>query len=172
MTDYDRKVYKLGWRKTPLQATVDVEGKIEIDKGDLVFLDRVNGLRDRGSSVANYKGYPFSKISGATLSLASRQTLAYQNFLGVAAWHSESGVTEQIAVHINGLFNYPLKNASHTKVGYYVIPAGSGVTLYNQAVTISSSGTSRIGMVADSGEFRSSVNVVLWTIFNTLIGRL
>ncbi len=124
-----------------------------------MFLDRVDGLRDKGSSTADWYAYPFSKVSGATNTLASNRTLAKGNFLGVAATFSDSGVTESIAVYIDGLFDYPLKNARNAKVGYDVIPCGSGVTLYDQKVEMVSSSSDKIGITCSSGDFSSSIDV-------------
>lgn len=170
--DYDRKLYRGSWGKGN-QCEVDVHGNVEIDKGDLLFLDRADGLRSKGISTADYYAYPFSKISGATVALASNRVLASDNFLGVAAWHSDSGVTEKITAHIDGLFKYPLKNSRTLKVGYWVVPSGSGVTLYGQKVQIESSSTSnRIGIVGNSGTFQSQVEFGILSIFgieNTLL---
>jgi hypothetical protein len=166
MGDYDRKLYRTSWKGGEAHAEVPVHGNIEIDKGDLLFLDRVDGLRTKGASSADWYAYPFSKLSGTTRTLASNRELAAKHFLGVALWHSDSGVTETIGVHLQGLFKYPLKNARHTKVGYHVIPAGSGVTLYNQKLAVTSSSSDRIGLVAKGGTFQSAVEVVIWSIFN------
>jgi len=145
---------------------IDVHGNVEIDKGDLLFLDRVDGLRSKGLSSKDYYAYPLSKVSGSTNTLASNMRLAAENFLGVAAWHSDSGVTEKIAVHIDGLFKYPLKNSRKLKPTYYITATGSGVTLYNQKVSVSSSGVSdAIGFVATSGTFMSEVEMNITTIF-------
>ena len=172
MGNYDRKLYRGSWGKGN-QCEVDVHGNVEIDKGDLLFLDRTDGLRDKGSSTADYYSYPFGKISGATVTLASNRALAADNFLGVAAWHSDSGVTEKIAVHIDGLFKYPLKNSRTLRVKQWVEPSGSGVTLYAQKVQTNSSATSnRIGIVGNSGTFQSQVEFGILTVFgveNTLL---
>ncbi len=172
MTDFDRKLYRRSWGKGN-QCEVDVHGNVEIDKGDLLFLDRVNGLRSKGTSTADYYAYPFSKVSGTTVTLASNRAIAADNFLGVAAWHSDSGVTEKISVHIDGLFKYPLKNSRTLKVGYWVVPSGSGSTLHSQTVIVNSSATSnRIGIVGNSGTFQSQVEFGILTVFgveNTLL---
>jgi hypothetical protein len=167
MGDYDRRVYRSSW-KNVLQVEIDVLGSTEIDKGDLLFYDRVDGLRDKGTSTASNTVFPFSKLSGSTNTLASNRTLAAENFVGVAAWHSDSGVTELLAVHIDGLFRYPLKNARHTKVGYHVIPAGSGITLYDQKVAVTSSSSDYIGIACDSEDFASSVDVRISTLWRKL----
>lgn len=159
MGDNDRRVLYAEEFTEFKYVKVPVFGNIEIDKGDLIFLDDLNNLRNRGSSTATYHAYPFSKISGSTLTLESNRTLASESFLGIAGWHSESGATETIIVYIEGKFNYPLKNQRYTKIGFDVIPAGSGVTLYNQKVAVTSSSDDSIGKVADSGQFRSSVDV-------------
>src|SRR4030042_989278 len=123
MTDFDRRVMDYTWADaSKLTCEVDIHGDIEVDKGDFLFLDRVNGLRLRGVSTADWYGYPFSKISGSTLTLESNQALAQANFLGVAAWHKESGNTSRIAVYVEGLFRFPLKSSRKLKMGYYVTP--------------------------------------------------
>jgi len=163
--DYDRKLYSQGWGQGD-QCEVDVHGGTTICKGDLLFLDRVDGLRSRGTSSKDYYAYPLSNVSGTTLSLVSNMTLASRNFLGVAAWHSDGGVTEKIAVHTNGLFKYPLKNSRRLKSGATVVPAGSGVTLYSQKVSVSRSGASGyIGYVGTSGTFKNSVEMNIFTLF-------
>ena len=163
--DYDRKLYRRGWGRGN-QCTVPVHGSTTVCKGDLLFLDRVDALRSRGTSSKDYYAYPFSDVSGTTLSLASNRTLASENFVGVAAWHSDGGVTETIAIHTSGLFKYPLKNSRHLKIGKNILPAGSGVTLHNQRVSISSSASSdHIGLVANSGTFQSSVEMNIFTLF-------
>jgi len=166
MADTDRRVLR-STQSFPT-AEIDVYGNIVIEKGDLVFMDRVNGLRTKGASTATNYGYPFSKISGSTGTLESNKTLAQENFLGVAAWHSDSGVTERIAVYTNGVFNYPIKNSRTAKPMYFVTPAGSGVTLDSQKVTIESSSTKRIGMVAEYGTFKSSVNMTIGTLISPI----
>ena len=163
--DYDRKLYRRGWGEGT-QCEVNVHGGTTIAKGDLLFLDRVDGLRNRGTSSKDYYAYPFSDISGTTLTLASRRTLASENFVGVAAWHSDGGVTENLVIHTSGLFKYPLKNSRHLKIGKNIEPAGSGVTLHNQKVSTSNSASSdHIGLVANSGTFQSSVEMNIFTLF-------
>lgn len=154
-------VYRTSWQYSILNCQGKVHGNTEIAKGDLLFLDRIDGLRERGSSVADNYVYPFNKISGSTLTLDSNKTLAYENFIGVAAWHSDSGVTESISVHFQGLFKYPLRNSRYTKIGYDVVPAGSGVTLYNQKVAIEDSSSNSIGKVANSGKFQNSTEMMI-----------
>ena len=163
MGDYDRRIRDESWEKTfHLQGSTKVHGNVEIDEGDLLFLDQVNKLRLFGASTADGYGYPFSKVSGSTKTLASNRNLAYQNFFGVAASSSEAGVTEEISVYLKGPFRYPLRNARSVKVGDYIVPAGSGVTLYNQAVAAVKSGCSDIiGTVARSGDFKSEVDTVM-----------
>ena len=163
MGDYNRRIRDDSWEKTfQLQGSAKVYGNIEIDTGDLLFLDQANGLRGKGTSSMDGHAYPFSKLSGSTRTLASNRNLAYQNFFGIAASYSESGVTEEISVYLKGLFRYPLRNARSIKVGYYVVPTGSGVTLYNQSVAVVESGCSDIiGLVAKNGNFVSHVESVM-----------
>jgi len=161
MGDYDRRVLRESWKNTFLTVHGEVNGNIEIDKGDFIFLDKADGLRDKGTSTASWKIFPFEKISGVTNTLASNRSLAKTYFLGVAASYSEAGVTEVIGVYIDGLFNYPLKNSRSTKIGYSIIPAGSGVTVYNQKVAVSQveDDSDKIGNVCDSREFSASVDI-------------
>lgn len=163
MGDYDRRIRDESWKGIfQFQGSAKAHGNIEIEKGDLIFFDGRNGLRNRGTSIWDGWVYPFSKISGSTLTLASNRNLAYQNFFGIAASSKEAGVTDEISVYLHGLFCYPLRNARTTKVGDYVIPAGSGVTLYNQVVAVVKSGCSDIiGLVVKSGDFKSEVNIVM-----------
>jgi len=163
MGDYDRRIRHESWEETfQLQGSSKVHGNVEIDKGDLLFLDQVDGLRLFGASTADVYVYPFNKVSGSTKTLASNRNLAYQNFFGVAASFSEAGVTEEISVYLKGVFRYPLRNARSVKVGDYVVPTGSGVTLYNQAVAAVKSGCSDIiGLVARKAEFVSEVDSVM-----------
>ena len=113
MSDNYRKQRKESWGEG-LQVDVPIHGNVKVEKGDLLFLDRADGLRNKGASTADRYGYPFEKMSGATRTLASNRLLAAEHFLGVAAWHSDAGVTENLAVHITGLFRYPLKLGSIT----------------------------------------------------------
>ena len=165
--DTNRRISRDGWNRTNNVVTVPVQGKTQIYRGDLLFLDMVDGLRERGSSSADWYAYPFSKISGTTLSLASNKELAYDNFIGIASWHSDSGVTEDIHVFIEGLFSYPLKNARYVKPLYAVIPSGSGVTLYDQRVAIESGTTNTkiIGLATHKKQFASSVEFKVITYF-------
>ena len=161
--NYDRKLYRESWGRSS-SCEVSIHGNVEVDKGDLLFLDKVDGLRTHGISTADWYAYPFSKLSGSTLTLASNRKLAAENFIGVAAWHSEIDVTENITVLYNGLFKYPLKNSRTLKVTNHVIPAGSGVTLYSQRLATSSSGSSdHVGLVAKGGKFQASVEMTLLT---------
>jgi len=162
----DRRVIRYG--NTYNTAVVKVRGNVEVEEGDLMFLDRVDGLRDKGTSTADWYAYPFEKLSCSTGTLAANRTLAKENFVGVAAGYSESGVTEDLAVYADGIFRYPLKHSHHTKVGYYVVPAGSGTTLYNQKVEVKSDDSDFIGIVCDSGEFRSTVDVRISTLIKPL----
>ena len=159
--DSDRRILRDSWLNSFLPVYAPVHGNTTIEEGDLIFLDQVDGLRTRGVSVADNYVYPFSSLSGATLSLSSNKTLAHENFLGVAAHWSRSGVTENLAVYITGLYKYPLKNSRKVKVGYYIVPSGSGVTLHNQYVSISSSSTNSIGIAGAHAEFASAVEMVL-----------
>ena len=160
MNDYDRKLYRDSWGRG-LQCEMRIHGNVEVSKGDLIFYDRVDGLRDRGVSIKDHYGYPFNKVSGTTLTLASNITLAAENFVGVAASYSDSGVTESIAVHMKGLFKYSLKISRYPKIGQCIIPTGSGVTLFNQRVAVQDSISDAIGKVADSGKFKSSVEMFI-----------
>jgi len=172
MSDYDRRVYRRGQGRAGYswedykKIVLDVRGSTEISKGDLLFLDKANNLRDGGDSTANWTAYPFSDLYGTTRTLASNRTLAATYFIGVAGWHSDSGVTEKISVMTDGLFNYPMKHARHTKLTRYIIPAGSGTTLYSQKVAVSSTSSDYIGLVCDSGDFRSSVDVQICTLLH------
>jgi len=161
MSDYDRRYLDPSWENSFETVEVKIHGGTTVEKGDLLFLDKANKLRSRGSSSADWYGYPFSVMSGTTLTLASNKTLAARHFLGVAAWHSDYGVTETITTYTGGLFQYSLKNSRSIKVGQYAAPTGSGVTLYNQKVQIESTSTDYIGYAGDGGSFRSRVNVVL-----------
>ena len=143
MSDVDRHIRWPTW-PVPVQA----RGSTEIEKGDLIFLDQVDGLRNNGISTANYSAYPFSKIGGATKTLASNQELAADNFLGVALAGSEgvvlatdSGTTEDIAVATSGFFKFPLKSPKTYKVGQVVMPTGSGTSLYSQKAVMWESGS-------------------------------
>lgn len=168
MVDYNRRLKRDSWDNTILQCTGNVHGNTEISQGDLVFLDRINGLRKRGTSIADFYIYPFDNISGTTLTLASNKTLAAGNFLGVASWHSDLDVTEQISVELVGLFSYPLKMSRTLNLGYDIVPVGSGVTLYNQKVGVEESSSDTIGKVAISGKFKSSVEMFIRSrVFNT-----
>ena len=168
MGDRERRVFNNSIYQNFPVANIDVNGNIAISKGDLIFIDRVDGLRSKGASTASNYGFPFNKISGSTGTLDSNKTLAQQNFLGVAAWHSDSGVTEKIAVYTSGIFNYDLKNSRTAKPSYFITPAGSGVTLFNQKVTIESSSTQRIGIVTEYGKFKSSVDASIGTIIHPI----
>jgi len=164
MNDFNRKLYGREWGESEY-AEAPVHGNTQIYKGDLLFLDRIDGLRDKGTSSADYYIYPFSLVSGSTRTLESNKLLAGQNFIGVATWHSDSGVTENIGIHIDGLFRYPLKNSRTLRTSYKVVPAGSGVTCYNQRVATESGSSSLIGVVANSGKFQSEVEMSILTLF-------
>lgn len=160
MADRERRLYGGNWGQ--YQARVPVYGNVEIDRGDLLFLDSVNGLRTRGTSTASFRAFPFSKVSGSTLSLSSNVELAATNFLGVAAWHSDNGVTEELGVWTHGLFEFPLKSARFAKPLLRVLPCGSGVTLYNQKVQVDTSGSTKyIGLCAEYGQFKANAQVIL-----------
>lgn len=163
MGDYDRRIRDESWKGTfQFQGSALAHGNVEIEKGDLLFFDGRNGLRNRGTSTWDGYVYPFSKISGSTLTLASNRNLAYRNFFGIAAGSKESGVTEDVGVYLQGIFRYPLRNARTVKVGDYIVPTGSGVTLYNQAVAVVKSGCSDIiGLNVKYGEFKSEVDVMM-----------
>ena len=165
MGDFERRLVDHTWGQG-YQVISPVRGKTKIEKGDLLFLNRVNALLDRGTSTADYFLYPFKEISGSTLSLASNRTLAQENFIGVASWHSVSGVTEDLAVWIHGRFKYPLKNSRFVKPLFSVIPVGSGVTLYNQKCGISNSSSEIIGVATEYRQFSSSIRMQLVTIFS------
>ena len=167
--DFDRRVLDDSWRNSFPTSFGEVNGNIEIDKGDLVILDKIDDLRNQGSSTASWKLFPFSKVSGSTISLASNRTLAKTNFFGVAAWHSDSGVTENIAVYTSGFFKYPLKNSRSIKTGGFFIPAGSGTTLYSQKIAFVNSGsTDRIGISGNWGGFQSSGEMRISTMIHPL----
>lgn len=137
MADVNRHIKWPTWA-----PAVQVRGSTEVDKGDLIFLDRINGLRDNGNSSGNNSAYPFRTIGGTTKTLVSNQDLAADNFLGVAMGGSDSGVTENIAVAVSGHFEFPLRSPKTHKVGQVVMPAGSGTSLYNQKVVMWASGSS------------------------------
>ena len=131
-----------------LPVAVEVRNSTSVEKGDLVFLDRVDGLRNNGESTANNSVYPFRLIGGATKTLISNQKLAADNFLGVALSGSEgvvlisdSGTTENIAIATTGYFKYPLRSPKTYKVGEVIMPTGSGTSLYSQKVILWESGS-------------------------------
>jgi len=167
--DQDRRLVRRanGERGEFGTVLMPVHGNTQIYKGDLLFQDRVDGLRTRGASTADNYVYPFSKVSGVTSSLASNILLAAANFAGVAAWHSDSGTTENLFVYMDHQFIFNLKNARSVKTMYRVIPAGSGTTLYNQMVNIDKSGTTTkyIGVATNGGNLISNVEFQLITLF-------
>jgi hypothetical protein len=133
-----------------------VRGSTEFEEGDLAFLDQLDGLRNNGGSVADYSAYPFSTIGGATKTLASNQSLAADNFLGVALSGSDSGTTENLAFATTGYFKFPLRAAKSYKLGNVVMPAGSGTSLYSQKVTMWDSGSTYPLGYATEDELRGS----------------
>ena len=165
MANVERRLVGRTWG-VGYQVISPVRGKTKIEKGDLLFLNRVVSLLDRGTSTADYFLYPFSKLSGSTLSLSSNITLARENFIGVAAWHSTSGVTEDLAIWIHGRFKFDLKNSRFVKPLFSVIPAGSGVTLYNQKVAVDSASSEILGVATEYRQFSSSVRMQLVTMFS------
>lgn len=163
MADVDRRVKLRSWKDSFPYVQADVHGNVEVERGDLMFLDDANGLRSRGASVADWYTYPIEKIDGTTRTLASNISLAKNHFLGVAAGSSDSGVTEKIAIYVGGLFKFPLKSARNVKVGHYASPCGSGVTLYNQKLALSSTSPNQIGKACSGGNWMSTVDVLLST---------
>lgn len=167
MGDVDRRVLDPSDGGTTFDyAIVNVHGNTIIEKGDLIFMDRIDGLRRadsgsaQGSSTADDYGYPFNKLSCSTNSLAWNKRLAKQHFIGVAMTFSDAGVTEKIGVWTKGIFKYPLKHARALRTGYDIVPCGTGVTLYNQRVAVESgNSTYRIGKSTESGNFKASVRM-------------
>jgi hypothetical protein len=126
----------------PETVEVEVFGSTVIEQGDLIFLDQVNGLRNIGTSTATNKGYPFSRCSGVTETIASNQQLAYENFVGVAMYPSPSGSSQSIAVGTAGVFRFSLKAAKTIRPKSVIMPAGSGTSLlYSQKVEVWTSGS-------------------------------
>jgi hypothetical protein len=125
----------------PIAIIVDIRGSTVVEKGDLMFLDRTDGLRNGGASTANHSAYPFSSIGGATKTLASNQDLAAENFLGVSMYTSDSGVTEYLSVATSGLHKFPLKSGRTFRAGDTVMPTGSGTSLFDQKIELWQSGT-------------------------------
>lgn len=151
MSDVNRHVK---WPYWPV--VVEVRGSTVIEKGDLLFLDRRDNLRNRGSSTANQTAYPFAKLSGPSKTLANNQYLAAYHFLGVAVYDSKTGVTEKLAVGITGHFRFPLKSPKTYKLSSVVMPAGSGITLYNQKAIMWASGATYALGYATKGKVRGS----------------
>jgi len=126
----------------PEAVEVDILGSTIVEQGDLMFLDRANGLRNIGTSTLTNKGFPFSRCSGSTETAASNQQLAYENFIGAALYSSPSGSTEKVAVSTAGLHRFPLKSVKTIRPGNVIMPAGSGTSqLYNQKVMVWVSGS-------------------------------
>lgn len=158
MGDFDRR--ELEGSEDFLQIEIDKIGSIEIDRGDFLFLDRTDGLREKGTSTATFKVFPFDKISGASNTLSQNISLARDNFLGISAWHSDSGVTEKVGVYINGTFSYPIKNTKTVKPFYYATPCGSGTTLFNQKIAVEETKDNMIGIISDYGVYKSTTNIL------------
>ena len=135
---------------------VEIRGSTVIDKGDLLFLDRVNGLRNNGNSTADNTAYSFRTIGGSTKTLASNQDLAADNFLGVALYDTDSGVTETLAVATSGHFKFPLKSPRTHHVGQMVMPVGSGTSLYSQKAMMWASGSTYPLGYAERGRKRGT----------------
>ena len=136
MSDVNRHV------KWPMNClSVQARGSTVVDKGDLIFLDRQDGLRLNGTSSKTYTAFSFSQTGGATKTLASNQNLAATNFLGVAMDASDSGVTENIPVATSGYFKFPLRSPKTFRATETVMPTGSGTSLYDQKVELWSSGS-------------------------------
>lgn len=147
MANVDRHVW---WDKKPVQ--IQVRGSTVIEKGDLLFVDRIDGLRNNGSSSANNSAYPFGKVGGTTKTLASNQQLAAAHFLGMAMEQSFSGITEQLTVATAGHLKYPLRYGKTFKAGEVVMPQGSGTSLYSQKIALWESGsTYALGRTAEEG---------------------
>lgn len=157
MANVDRHIK---WEKHPVQ--VEVRGSTVIEKGDLVFVDRVDGLRNNGASTANNSVYPFSQIGGTTKTLASNQQLAAENFLGMALEKSFSGITEQLAVATGGHVKYPLRYGKTFSVGEVVMPQGSGTSLFSQKICLWESGsTYALGRTVEEGTRKMYVEFIL-----------
>lgn len=174
--DHERRVVRRTLGDTgPLNSTLcPVHGSTQIYKGDLLFQDKVDGLRLKGTSTADNYVYPFNQLSGVTHTLASNILLAAANFIGVAAWHSDSGVTEDLFIWVDHDFRFDLKNMKKVRPLYRVIPAGSGTTLFNQKVNLDTSGTTTkyIGVATSGGDLRSYVEFRLITLFQPHYKRL
>ena len=136
MADVNRHVKWPEWA-----MAVEVRGSTVIEMGDLLFLDRADGLRNNGTSTATQTAYPFATAGGTTKTLVSNQNLAADNFVGVALYDSKSGDTESLAVATSGHFRFPLRSARTFRTNQVVMPAGSGTSLDNQKISIWASGS-------------------------------
>ena len=111
-----------------------------VEMGDLMFLDDTDGLREEGSSTADYTAYPVEHLR-PTATLSSNKGYIETRFLGVAMEGKDGGVNQPeklIAIARSGIFEFDMKPARTVKVGYYAGPSGttSASNFFNQKVMV------------------------------------
>jgi len=155
-----------------------VHGNVEINSGDLVFINSLNGLVGGeviGNAIAaDQYVYPFNKAVNAGSPAAGVQFGVYTYFAGVAMESSPAGVTENITVAVDGVFRYPLYALSAVTVGSLITsvsPYVSTLGVSPQAVSIIGYGlatTAYLGYVVKTESGASFVDFEIRTIYNKL----
>jgi len=116
------------------EVEVDVHGNTVIEKGDIVWIYKINGSSPKattpsGRTTADWYAYPASYLSGVTKLYFDTQ------FAGITMKGSASGTTEKIPVATSGIFRMPLKAQTGVTIAQLVCGATSAATtLYDQMV--------------------------------------
>ena len=156
------------------EVLVLVQSSVTVEVGDLMFLDKVNNLRNNGSSTADYTAYPIEnfRISGASLELNKNSLKDY--FLGVAMDDKDgisNGSDMNIPIATTGKFDYDLKPGGTINIGEMFSASGttSASNLLNQKIMKTSEVTKALGYFAESKIHAQSIEVFLNTFMGNTI---
>jgi len=142
----------IGGKRDSLLITVNASVTVQI--GDLMFLDKIDNLRNNGSSTADSTAYPIEhlRISGASLEANKVALKSY--FLGVAMDDKDgisNGADLNIPIATSGIFEYDLKPGRTVEIGEYFAASGTTVSsnMFNQKVMKTSDETKAIGYFSE-----------------------
>jgi len=143
-----------------------VNSSVTVEVGDLMFLDDLDGLRDDGSSSADFTAYPISYLRTSGSSLELNIIALKEHFLGVALDDKDgisNGSDMILPFATSGKFDYDLKTGRSINVGEMFSASGttSASNLLNQKIIYTDEVSKALGFFAESKTNARSAEVFI-----------
>jgi hypothetical protein len=152
---------------------VNVPSAVTVAIGDLIFLDNIDGLRNDGSSTANFYGYPIEYLRTSGASLELNKVALKDSLLGVALddKYGISGSNDRtMSIATRGIFEFDLKPTGTVKLGNYFSATGTTTAsdLINQMIRKTSNISKALGLFYEYKPYAKKAYIKINTIYGTM----